>query len=163
MGGDGAEDARAARRPRSLGVSAPNLNLLFARALIDELCAAGATEAIVSPGSRSAPLALACADEPRLRTRVVLDERSAAFVALGAAKATGRLAIAEATSGTAGAHFYPAVLEAEASRIPIVLLTADRPPELHGFGAPQTIDQQHLFGRHVRFFADPGVPEALEA
>jgi 2-succinyl-5-enolpyruvyl-6-hydroxy-3-cyclohexene-1-carboxylate synthase len=144
-------------------LNAPNLNALFARALVDELCAAGATEAIVSPGSRSAPLALACANEPRLRVRVVVDERSAAFVALGAAKATGRPAIAVATSGTAGAHFYPAALEAEASRIPVVLLTADRPPELHGFGAPQTIDQQHLFGRHVRFFADLGVPAPLES
>ena len=140
-------------------MSVPNLNALFARALVDELCAAGATDAIVSPGSRSTPLALACADDVRLRVRSVVDERSAAFVALGAAKATGRPALVLSTSGTAGAHFYPAILEAEASRVPLVALTADRPPELHGFGAPQTIDQQHLFGRHVRFFADLGVPE----
>jgi 2-succinyl-5-enolpyruvyl-6-hydroxy-3-cyclohexene-1-carboxylate synthase len=141
-------------------VTAPaNLNALWARTVIDELCAAGASEAVVCPGSRSAPLALACADDPRLRVRSVVDERSGAFFALGAAKATGRPALVIATSGTAGAHFYPAILEAEASRVPLVALTADRPLELHGFGAPQTIDQQHLFGAHVRFFADLGAPE----
>ena len=135
------------------------LSQAWARALIDELCAAGASEAVVCPGSRSTPLALACAAEPRLKVRSIVDERSGAFFALGAAKATGRPALVVATSGTAGAHFYPALLEAEASRVPVVALTADRPPELHGFGAPQTIDQQHLFGTHVRFFADLGVPE----
>jgi 2-succinyl-5-enolpyruvyl-6-hydroxy-3-cyclohexene-1-carboxylate synthase len=140
-----------------------NLNALFARALVDELCAAGAREVVLSPGSRSTPLVLACAEDSRLQMRVVLDERSAAFVALGAAKASGRPALAIATSGTAGAHFFPAVLEAEASRVPLVALTADRPPELHGFGAPQTMDQQHLYGTHVRFFADLGVPEPVEA
>ena len=135
------------------------LSQAWARALIDELCAAGASEAVVCPGSRSTPLALACAAEPRLKVRSIVDERSGAFFALGAAKATGRPALVVATSGTAGAHFYPALLEAEASRVPVVALTADRPPELHGFGAPQTIDQQHLFGTHVRLFADLGVPE----
>jgi len=136
-----------------------HLNEAWARALVDELCAAGASEAVVCPGSRSTPLALACAAEPRLNVRSVVDERSGAFFALGAAKATGKPALVIATSGTAGAHFYPAILEAEASRVPLVALTADRPPELHGFGAPQTLDQQHLFGTHVRFFADLGVPE----
>jgi 2-succinyl-5-enolpyruvyl-6-hydroxy-3-cyclohexene-1-carboxylate synthase len=140
-----------------------NLNAVFARALVDELCAAGAREAVVSPGSRSTPLVLACAEEKRLRLRVVLDERSAAFVALGAAKASGHPALAIATSGTAGASFFPAVLEAEASRVPLVALTADRPVELHGFGAPQTMDQERLYGGHVRFFADLGPPEPLEA
>ena len=135
------------------------LNGWWARALIDELCAAGASEAVICPGSRSTPLALACAAEPRLAVRSVVDERSGAFFALGAAKATGKPALVVATSGTAGAHFYPALLEAEASRVPVVALTADRPPELHGFGAPQTLDQQHLFGTHVRFFADLGIPE----
>src|SRR5438445_1396242 len=135
------------------------LNEWWARALIDELCAAGASEAVICPGSRSTPLALACAAEPRLAVRSVVDERSGAFFALGAAKATGKPALVVATTGTAGAHFYPALLEAEASRVPVVALTADRPPELHGFGAPQTLDQQHLFGTHVRFFADLGIPE----
>jgi 2-succinyl-5-enolpyruvyl-6-hydroxy-3-cyclohexene-1-carboxylate synthase len=137
-----------------------HFNQTWAGALIGELCEAGATQAVVCPGSRSTPLALACAAEARLAVRSVVDERSGAFLALGAAKATGKPALVIATSGTAGAHFYPAILEAEASRVPLVALTADRPPELHGFGAPQTLDQQHLFGTHVRFFADLGVPEA---
>ncbi|TMA17640.1 MAG: 2-succinyl-5-enolpyruvyl-6-hydroxy-3-cyclohexene-1-carboxylic-acid synthase [Deltaproteobacteria bacterium] len=164
MGGNRAEGPGAPLRAGGDGLKEPdNLNALFARALVDELCAAGAREAVISPGSRSTPLVLACAEEKRMKLRVVLDERSAAFVALGAAKATGRPALALATSGTAGAHFFPAILEAEAARVPLVALTADRPLELHGFGAPQTMDQQHLFGTHVRFFADLGAPEPLEA
>ncbi|HWE23026.1 MAG TPA: 2-succinyl-5-enolpyruvyl-6-hydroxy-3-cyclohexene-1-carboxylic-acid synthase [Myxococcales bacterium] len=135
------------------------VNAAWAAAIVDELCAAGATEAVICPGSRSTPLALACAADRRLRVRSIVDERSGAFFALGAAKASGRPAIALATSGTAGAHFYPAILEAEASRVPLVAITADRPPELHGFGAPQTIDQQHLYGAHPRFFADLGIAE----
>ena len=138
---------------------AANLNALWARALVDELVRGGVREAVVCPGSRSAPLALALAENAQITTRSILDERSAAFFALGAAKATGRPAVVVATSGTAGAHFYPAILEAEASRVGLFALTADRPPELHGWGAPQTIDQQRLFGGHVRFFADAGLPE----
>ena len=134
------------------------MNFAWARALIDELVRCGVREAVVCPGSRSGPLALACAEA--LPVHTVVDERSAAFFALGAAKATGRPALVLATSGSAGAHFYPAVLEAEAAGVPLIVLTADRPPELHGWGAPQTMDQQHLFGRHVRFFADVGLPEA---
>jgi 2-succinyl-5-enolpyruvyl-6-hydroxy-3-cyclohexene-1-carboxylate synthase len=141
-------------------VSVPEaLNEIWARAIVDALCDGGAAEAVVCPGSRSTPLAVAFATEQRLRVHSIVDERSGAFFALGAAKATRKPAIVLATSGTAGAHFYPAVLEAEASRVPIVALTADRPPELHGFGAPQTIVQQNLFGSHARFFADLGVPE----
>ncbi len=139
--------------------SAPNFNALWARALIDELVRGGVREAVVCPGSRSTPLVLACKGDARLTTRSILDERSAAFFALGAAKATQRPSLVIATSGTAGAHFYPAILEAEASRVPLIAITADRPPELHGWGSPQTLDQQHLFGGHVRFFADLGVPE----
>ena len=140
---------------------APNLNALWARALVDELVRGGVRQAVVCPGSRSSPLALACAGHAQLTTRSILDERSAAFFALGAAKATQRPALVVATSGTAGAHFYPAILEAEASLVPLVAITADRPPELHGWGAPQTLDQQRLYGSHVRFFADLGVPEGL--
>ena len=139
----------------------PNFNAPWARALVDELVRGGVREAVVCPGSRSSPLVLACAADARLTTRSILDERSAAFFALGAAKATQRPALVIATSGTAGAHFYPAILEAEASRVPLIAITADRPPELHGWGSPQTLDQQHLFGGHVRFFADLGVPEGL--
>jgi len=164
MGRDRAEGPRAPLRAGGERLKVPeNLNALFARVLVDELCAAGVREAVLSPGSRSTPLVLACAAEKRLQLRVVLDERSAAFVALGGAKATGRPGVVISTSGTAGAHFFPAVLEAEAARVPLLALTADRPLELHGFGAPQTIDQQHLFGSHVRFFADLGVPEPLDA
>jgi 2-succinyl-5-enolpyruvyl-6-hydroxy-3-cyclohexene-1-carboxylate synthase len=141
--------------------SVPNFNALWARALIDELVRGGVQEAVVCPGSRSTPLTLACAGDARLRTRSILDERSAAFFALGAAKATQRPALVIATSGTAGAHFYPAILEAEATGVSLIAITADRPPELHGCGAPQTMDQQRLFGGHVRFFADLGVPEEV--
>lgn len=137
-----------------------NLNALWARAAIEELVRGGVREAVVCPGSRSTPLALACAEEPALTTRSIVDERSAAFFALGAGKASQRPALVVATSGTAGAHFYPAIIEAQASGVPLIALTADRPPELHGWGAPQTIDQQQLFGAHVRFFADLGLPEA---
>jgi 2-succinyl-5-enolpyruvyl-6-hydroxy-3-cyclohexene-1-carboxylate synthase len=147
-------------------VSGPaNLGALWARALVQELIAGGVREAVVCPGSRSTPLALACfaLRDQGLQVRSVIDERSAAFVALGAAKATGRPALVLATSGSAGAHFYPALLEAEAFHLPLIALTADRPSELHGWGAPQTMDQQDLFGRHVRFFADLGVPEGTEA
>ncbi len=140
-----------------------NFNALWAAAVAEELQRAGVLHAFICPGSRSAPLALALYKQSGLFVHTVLDERSAAFAALGAAKASGRPALVLATSGTAGAHFYPAVLEAEASGVPLVLLTADRPPELHGFGAPQTIDQQHLFGGHVRCFADLGAPEPTEA
>ena len=141
-----------------------NLGALWAQALVQELIDGGVREAVVCPGSRSAPLALACLAlrEQGLQVRSVIDERSAAFVALGAAKATGRPALVLATSGSAGAHFYPALLEAEAFHVPLVALTADRPPELHGWGAPQTMDQQRLFGGHVRLFADLGVPEGTE-
>lgn len=140
-----------------------NLNAAWARAFVQELVRGGVREAVICPGSRSAPLALACAGEPGLRLRVVLDERAAGFFALGAAKATGAPSLVVVTSGTAGAHLYPALLEAEAARVPMLVCTADRPPELRGWGAPQTIDQRALFGTHLRFFEDLGVPEATEA
>jgi 2-succinyl-5-enolpyruvyl-6-hydroxy-3-cyclohexene-1-carboxylate synthase len=143
---------------------AANLGALWARALVEECLRAGVREAVVCPGSRSTPLALACfaLRGEGLAVRSILDERSGAFFALGAAKASGRPALVLATSGSAGAHFYPAILEAEAFGVPLLALTADRPPELHGWGAPQTMDQQALFGGHVRFFADLGVPEGSE-
>jgi len=135
-----------------------NFNLLWAGALADELARAGVREVVVCPGSRSAPLALALAE--RLRAYTVVDERSAAFFALGAAKASGRRVALLSTSGSAGAHFFPALLEAEATGVPLVAVTADRPPELHGFGAPQQLDQQRLFGAHAAF-ADLGTPDPL--
>ena len=140
-----------------------NFNAVWARTVAQELARGGVRSVAIAPGSRSAPLAFAIAAEPSLRAHVVIDERSAAFLALGAAKASGRPAAVLATSGSAGGHFLPAALEAEASGVPLVLLTADRPPELHGFGAPQTLDQQALFGGHVRLFADLGPPEPTDA
>ena len=133
-----------------------NFNLLWAAAVADELERGGVRDAVICPGSRSAPLALALAG--RLRAHVIIDERSAAFFALGAAKLSGRPVALLCTSGSAGAHFYPALLEAEASGVRLVAITADRPPELHGWGAPQQLDQQRLFGTHA-WFAELGVPD----
>lgn len=132
----------------------------FAAALVDEWVRAGATRAVVCPGSRSTPLALALADHPGVDALVRVDERSAAFVALGAGLATGRPAVLVTTSGTAAAEAHAAVVEADLAGVPLLVCTADRPPELRDVGAPQAIDQDHLYGRSVRWFADTGVPDA---
>ncbi|MGH9042389.1 MAG: 2-succinyl-5-enolpyruvyl-6-hydroxy-3-cyclohexene-1-carboxylic-acid synthase [Acidimicrobiia bacterium] len=131
-----------------------DVNTALARALVDEWARAGLTHAAVAPGSRSTPLALALAADPRVRVHVFLDERSAAFFALGAAKASGRPAVVLCTSGTAAAHLHAAVLEAHHSRVPLLVCTADRPSELRATGAPQTTDQIKLYGDAVGFFAD---------
>ncbi len=125
-------------------------------AMVDEWVRSGVSTAFVSPGSRSTPIALAVAD--RLQVHVVLDERAAAFHALGYGKATGRAAVLVCTSGTAAANYYPAVKEADLSSVPMLVCTADRPPELRDTGAPQAMDQQALYGSAVRWFVDPGVP-----
>ena len=124
------------------------------------MSAAGRRLVVVSPGSRSTPLVLAFAAEPSFELVDVIDERAAAFFALGHARATGEAAIVLATSGTAPAHWYPAILEAEAAGLPLVCVSANRPTALMECGAPQTLDQHGLFGRHVRFFADLGDPRA---
>ncbi len=130
----------------------------FAAALVDELARAGVREVCVCPGSRSAALAIAAARHDALRCWSQIDERSAGFFALGAAKATRAPAALICTSGTAAANFYPAVIEAYHARVPLVVLSADRPPELRGWGAGQTIDQIRLYGTHVRWFAETAVP-----
>jgi 2-succinyl-5-enolpyruvyl-6-hydroxy-3-cyclohexene-1-carboxylate synthase len=135
----------------------------FARVLVDELVRGGVTDAVLAPGSRSAPVALALAAAERagrLRLHVRIDERTAAFLALGLAKASGLPVPVLTTSGTATAHLHAAVLEADASGVPLLALTADRPPELRATGANQTIDQPGLYGGAVRWAVDVGVPEA---
>ncbi len=135
------------------------------RAFVDELARCGVREACTSPGSRSTPLVLSLAREPRIRATSHLDERSGAFFALGIAKASGVPAVLACTSGTATANYAPAVIEAHEARVPLLVLTADRPPELRNLGAGQTIDQIKLYGTAAKWFvevdAHPATPERL--
>ena len=140
-----------------------NPSTALATVLVDELIRSGLAEAVLAPGSRSAPLAMELfrrADGGDLRLHVRTDERSAAFCALGLAKASRTPVAVACTSGTAAAHFHAAVIEADEAGVPLLLLTADRPPELRGTGANQTIDQIKLYGSAVRWFCEVGVPEA---
>ncbi|MBT8488977.1 MAG: 2-succinyl-5-enolpyruvyl-6-hydroxy-3-cyclohexene-1-carboxylic-acid synthase [Gemmatimonadetes bacterium] len=133
-------------------------NTLWARAFVDELARCGVGEAIVAPGSRSTPLVMALAGEERIRVRVHLDERSAAFFALGVGKASGRPAAVVTTSGTAVANLLPAVVEASQAGVPLLLLTADRPHRLRGADANQAIDQVGIFGSYPRAFHEIAPP-----
>jgi len=133
-------------------------NTLWASSFVDELARSGLREVIIAPGSRSTPLVLACAADARLRVRVHLDERSAAFFALGVGKAERRPAAVVTTSGTAVANCLPAVVEASQSGVPLVLLTADRPHRLRGADANQAIDQVGIFGGYVRAFHESAPP-----
>ncbi len=137
-----------------------NRNTALASAMVEELARCGVRRAVVSPGSRSTPLALALWRQPSIEVEVVLDERSAGFFALGTALATGIPAVALCTSGSAAAHLHPAVVEADEASVPLIVLTADRPPELRGIGAGQTIDQLKLYGDAVRWFCEVGTHEA---
>lgn len=141
-------------------MTAPNAGTAFATVLVDELVRHGVTDAVLAPGSRSTPLALAFTADERVRVHVRIDERSAAFLAVGLIRGTGRPVPVVCTSGTATAHFHAAVMEADQSRLPLVVLTADRPPELRGIGANQTVDQVNLYGTAVRWSCDVGVPES---
>lgn len=132
----------------------------WAELLVDSFHAAGVRDVVISPGSRSTPFVLAAVGHEGLRCHDVIDERSAAFFALGQAKATGRPSLLICTSGSAGAHYLPAIVEAAQSYAPLLVLTADRPFELQGCHAAQTIDQTKLFGDHVRRFIELGQPDA---
>jgi 2-succinyl-5-enolpyruvyl-6-hydroxy-3-cyclohexene-1-carboxylate synthase len=139
-----------------------NPSTAFGLAFCDELARCGLREVVLAPGSRSTPLAMAFFDlerQGRIRLHVRIDERSASFAALGLAKASRRPAAVLCTSGTAAANFHPAVIEADESGIPLLVLTADRPGELRGTGANQAIDQIKLYGGAVRWFCETGVPE----
>ena len=141
-------------------VPSPNdVQATFAATLFDEWCRAGLRDVVICPGSRSTPLALACAERAELTLHVRLDERSAGFFALGRALVTTRPVAIVVTSGTAAAELHAVVAEADRANVPLLVLTADRPPELHGVGAPQTIEQGHLYGTMVRRFEEPGVAQ----
>ncbi len=132
----------------------------FAATLVDEWARAGVAAAVVSPGSRSAPLARALLEDGRIPVTVRLDERSAAYFALGRALASGRPVLVVTTSGTAAAELVPAVIEADLAGVPLICCTADRPEELRHVGAPQTIEQEGIFGAAVRFASSLAAPEA---
>jgi len=137
-------------------VDTTNANTALASAFVEELARGGLRQAVISPGSRSTPLAVALWRQPEIEVSVIVDERSAAFFALGAAQATGSPVAMLCTSGTAAANYHPAICEADESAIPLIALSADRPPELRGIGAGQTIDQLKLFGSSVRWFCEVG-------
>jgi 2-succinyl-5-enolpyruvyl-6-hydroxy-3-cyclohexene-1-carboxylate synthase len=137
-----------------------NHNTALASAFAEELARGGCKRAVVSPGSRSTPLAVALWREPGIEVTVILDERSAGFFALGAAQASGEPTALLCTSGTALANYHPAVAEADLAGVPLVVLSADRPPELRGIGAGQVIDQVKTFGEAVRWFCEVGTHDA---
>lgn len=153
LGSAGAEDVR-------IPLTSPgSLNVAWSDRFVAALHAAGVRDVVISPGSRSGPLALAF-DRSSVATHVSLDERSAGYFALGLAKASRRPAALVCTSGTAAANYFPALVEARYGRVPLIVATADRPPELRDTGAPQTIDQIKLFGDMVRWFVEVGTPDA---
>ncbi|GAA3425782.1 2-succinyl-5-enolpyruvyl-6-hydroxy-3-cyclohexene-1-carboxylic-acid synthase [Streptosporangium sandarakinum] len=131
----------------------------LATVLVDELARCGLTDVVLAPGSRSTPLALAVHADSRLRLHVRVDERSASYLAVGLARRGERPVALVCTSGTAAANFHPAVIEAHESGVPLLVLTADRPPELRDTGASQTVDQIKMYGTAVRWFSEVGVPE----
>lgn len=140
-----------------------NINMLWSHLILDELARCGVREVVVSPGSRSTPLALAAAYHPDIKDFSVIDERSAGFFALGLAMASQRPTVLICTSGTAVANYLPAVCEASHARIPLIILSADRPEWLRDCGAPQAMNQTALFGNYVRWFHELAQPEADRA
>ncbi|MDQ3572359.1 MAG: thiamine pyrophosphate-binding protein, partial [Actinomycetota bacterium] len=140
-----------------------NRNTALASALVEELARCGVRQAIVCPGSRSTPVALALLREPGIETTTIVDERSGGFFAVGAAQASQVPVAIVCTSGTAAANLHPAVSEADQAAVPLIVLTCDRPPELRAVGAGQTIDQIKLFGSAVRWFSEVGTHDADDA
>jgi 2-succinyl-5-enolpyruvyl-6-hydroxy-3-cyclohexene-1-carboxylate synthase len=138
--------------------SAADPQSTYCATLVDEWIACGVTDAVLSPGSRSTPFVLALAERPEISLHVRIDERSAAYFAIGRTLVTDRATLMIVTSGTAAAELHAAICEADLARVALIVVTADRPPDQHGVGAPQTIDQRHLYGDKVRLFEDPGVP-----
>ena len=137
-----------------------NTNSLWGSVLVETLARLGVTHVVISPGSRSTPLTMAFARHPGIEAIPLLDERSAAFFALGLARRTHRPVVLLCTSGTAGANYFPAIIEAQESGVPLLVITADRPPEMRQCRSGQTIDQQKLFGSQVNFYHELAVPEA---
>ena len=137
-----------------------NTNSLWCSVLVETLVRCGVVQAVISPGSRSTPVTMALVRNPRFETIPVLDERSAAFFALGLSRQHRRPTLLVCTSGTAGANYFPAIIEAQESGVPLILITADRPPEMRECSSGQTIDQHKLFGSHVNWFHELAVPEA---
>ncbi len=149
--------------PAAIPGAPENLLAVWAELLLDALAAAGVTDVVISPGSRSTPFVLAAAAHPGLRLHDAIDERAAGFFALGQARVSGRPSLLLCTSGTAGAHYLPAVIEARHAGVPVLVLTADRPVELHGCGANQTVDQRGFYAGYTRASLDLGVPDASAA
>ncbi|HVU61386.1 MAG TPA: 2-succinyl-5-enolpyruvyl-6-hydroxy-3-cyclohexene-1-carboxylic-acid synthase [Mycobacteriales bacterium] len=142
---------------------AENAGRAFALVLVDQFARLGVRHAVLAPGSRSTPIALALLEHPEIDVHVRIDERSAAYLALGIAKASGQVVPVLCTSGTATTYFHGAVMEADLARVPLLVLTADRPPELHGIGANQTVEQSGLYGSAVRLSVDVPAPESSAA
>lgn len=137
-----------------------NANALWGSVFVETLVRLGLRHAVISPGSRSTPLTVQLAGHPSIEAIPVLDERSAAFFAIGLARQTKQPVLLLCTSGTAGANYFPAVIEAQESGVPLIVVTADRPPEMRECRSGQTIDQQKLFGSHVNFYHEFAVPDA---
>src|SRR4051794_32751469 len=131
----------------------------YLAAFVAELVQTGIKDVVVSPGSRSTPMAMVMAEHPEINIHIHVDERSAAFFALGIAKSLNKPVAILCTSGTAAANYFPAIVEARYARVPLIVLTADRPHELREVGAPQAIDQIHLYGKHVKWFSEMALPE----
>src|SRR5438552_13054115 len=137
-----------------------NPTYVYIGAFVNELQRAGVRNVVICPGSRSTPLALAFAAQAGVRIWMQVEERSAAYFGLGMAKQLRQPVALLCTSGTAAANFLPAIVEAKLTHVPLLILTADRPPELRECGAPQAIDQNRLYGTHVKWYVETALPEA---